>query len=294
MAGRTMRPARRAAADATGASGAAIMHPCRPVEVERPMPRPNLLATAFAVVLVAAACGRAAGNDPAAEAADLLTGHYDNAGQAAEGTAHRGVRLSAVAVPGQAAGEHWVYLEQASLRTPDSPFDQRLLRFRAGTEGEDAEVVAEAYRLPGIRRLAQGWVTGMLAKADLSKAEPRPGCNLYLTDEGDSWHGTTRGEGCESNRSADTKYTTREVWLFGKGLRSDERGFDAEGKQVWGPETPYAFDRRGEIEFAPAAAARDAADAAAPAPETTEAAEATEATEATEAGAAAAPAEAGD
>jgi len=62
--------------------------------------------------------------------------------------------------------------------------------------------------------------------------------------KGDHFEGGTVGEGCESTLSGAT-YATSEVTLDASTLESWDRGYDAEGTQVWGATAgPYVFDRK--------------------------------------------------
>ena len=56
--------------------------------------------------------------------------------------------------------------------------------------------------------------------------------------------GGTRGEGCASNLRG-AAYATSEVVIMPGRIESWDRGFDAEGHQVWGAEKgAYVFVRK--------------------------------------------------
>ena len=58
--------------------------------------------------------------------------------------------------------------------------------------------------------------------------------------------GGTRGEGCESTLMG-ARYATSEVELRDDGLDSWDRGFNAQGMQVWGATAgAYRFVRRAD------------------------------------------------
>jgi len=59
----------------------------------------------------------------------------------------------------------------------------------------------------------------------------------------DTYEGSTEGNNCESDLRG-AKYATSEVKISKDGIISWDRGYDAEGKQVWGAEKGgYIFKR---------------------------------------------------
>jgi hypothetical protein len=126
---------------------------------------------------------------------------------------------------------------------PDRPYGQRVYRVH---EGADGEVLADLYSIDNPQRFVQGWEDGKLAQLQHDALRPLVGCTLHLRAEGDAWRGGTKGRGCESKRGG-AAYSTAEVTIDAKGVRTWERGFDTAGKEVWGAKAPYEFSKRGPV-----------------------------------------------
>lgn len=203
------------------------------------------LLTGLALIACMTACSgapTAGAADRAAAVAAMLTGKFDNVGQAGTDVDQRTVQLTVVPVLDGRDDGHWLYVEQAMTLTPDKPYGQRVYRVH---EGADGEVLAELFSIEKPHRFVNGWQGGKLAQLQHDALRPLAGCTLHLRAEGDAWRGTTEGKGCESKRGG-AAYATTEVTIDAKGLRAWERGFDASGKEVWGAKGPYEFIKRAE------------------------------------------------
>jgi CpeT protein len=184
-------------------------------------------------------------DDPAAKVAAMMQGHYDSRDQAAADKTYFPIALAMVPIWPQRSDGHWLYVEQAMADTPDKPYRQRVYRVYNGVDGE---VVSEVYTFNEPERFVQGWRTGSLAALHRDMLQPRTGCAVHLR-EGDVvepavWQGATVGNGCASERSG-AAYATAEVRLEAGRMSSWDRGFDADGKQVWGATAgAYVFVKR--------------------------------------------------
>lgn len=187
--------------------------------------------------------------DRAGEASDLrtlgewLSGHFSSSAQAAADPEYRAVELRAVAIWTERDDGPWIYVEQALATSVERPYRQRVLRLAAR---EDGRFVSAVYLLPGDPlRFAGAWreerPLAVLAPGDLL---PRAGCDVLLRrDEEGAFRGGTEGNGCASELRG-AAYATSEVELTAEAMRSWDRGFDAEGRQVWGAESGgYLFAR---------------------------------------------------
>lgn len=191
------------------------------------------------------ACGGAqpaGAADRAAAVAAMLEGRFDNVDAANKDVDQRTIVLTMVPVLEGRDDGHWRYVEQAMTLNADRPYGQRVYRVHAG---EDGEVLAEQYSIDQPQRFVQGWNGGKLAQLQHDALRPLAGCTLHLRAEGDAWRGATEGKDCKSTRGG-AAYSTTEVTIDAKGLRTWERGFDAAGKEVWGAKAPYVFVRRSE------------------------------------------------
>lgn len=170
-------------------------------------------------------------------ARDYLVGSYDSSAQAAADPEYRTILLHmAPCWPDRADGP-WLYVEQAMAEKPEAPYRQRVYRLSAV---EGGKVRSDVYELPGspedvIRNFAGEWKK----PAPLEASTPdtlveRAGCSILLERQPDgSFSGSTTSGSCPSTLRGAT-YATSEVVLTPLMLRSWDRGFDAQGKQVWG------------------------------------------------------------
>lgn len=180
-------------------------------------------------------------DDPVARAAALLAGRFDSRAQAAADPAYLPVVLAMVPLWPERGDGRWLYVEQALADTPARPYRQRVYRLRADGAGG---VVSEVYAIRDPGRFARGRDAGALAGLREADLQPRTGCAVYLQPVGDGFRGGTRGRDCIS-RLRGSAWASAEVVLGPDGLSSWDRGFDLEGRQVWGAEQgPYEFRRR--------------------------------------------------
>ena len=199
--------------------------------------------TALLAAGLLAACGAprtGAGPSPATVLAEWMTGQFSSAQQAErEPDDYFDIRLAMVPIWPERTDGPWLYVEQAAASALDEPYRQRVYHLVDTEDGPRSDI----YELPG-RPLdwAGAWRTperfAALRPEDLPQ---RLGCSIHLVHMGESFEGTTRGEGCASNLRG-ASYATSEVTVTRHILSSWDRGFDAEGRQVWGATAgPYVF-----------------------------------------------------
>lgn len=176
--------------------------------------------------------------------ADWLTGSFNNDAQAAADPDFQNVQMHSVRIWDERQDGVWLYIEQAVASAPDRPYRQRIYRLFVQPNGL---IIAEIYALPGQSPLRYaGWWKKPEAFEDLSvKSLPkRGGCEVVLKKVSPSeWSGGTVGAGCTSDRPG-ISYITSEVVVTPQAVKSLDRGFDKDGKQVGGSEKgPYEFIR---------------------------------------------------
>lgn len=193
--------------------------------------------------------GSGGGDDvvaPAALVAGLLTGRFDSSAQAATDTRYYPVQLRVCAVDVPALGDHVLYVEQAMLSALDQPYRQRVY---VVTENADGAVVSTVSEL-----VQPSMFVGFcdLDERDQRGIMPLPedirelvGCAVTLTKDADGrFTGSTDGASCLNDYGGAT-YATSDVTLTDTGIDSWDRGYDANGVQVWGAVAgPYRFDRK--------------------------------------------------
>jgi hypothetical protein len=175
--------------------------------------------------------------------ADWLSGSFDSSAQAARDEAFLDISLNACRVWPSRTDGRWIYLEQARSDALDRPYRQRMYRVRFDADGR---LVSEVFAFAeGLRPAAGSWRDP--ASLDTVMPDlllPREGCAVHLRWKGDRYEGGTEGEGCESSL-AGAAYATSEVVIDAKRIASWDRGFAADGTQVWGSEAgAYEFLRK--------------------------------------------------
>lgn len=140
-------------------------------------------------------------------------------------------------------GECWLYVEQAMATALDKPYRQRVYKLEAGAGGK---LVSRVYDLPGDPlKHAGAWKKDRpLAEVTPEQLIERKGCAITLTRQADgSYRGSTEGTGCESKLKG-ASHATSEVTITTDTLTSWDRGYDKDGKQVWGAvKGPYVFKK---------------------------------------------------
>ncbi|MGP1375374.1 MAG: chromophore lyase CpcT/CpeT [Almyronema sp.] len=173
------------------------------------------------------------------QVAEHLIGVMDTAEQAASQRDRVNVQITTCEVHptmGLAENSRLLYQEQALATSVDQPYRQRFLRLQVTT---DNQVESQAYR-PA--EPAQ-WV----GLCDRPFSERQVGdlgdytCSVFLVPSVLGFFGTTPPQGCPTEvRGA--RSVTNAIVLHRQGMDTWDRGFDADGDQVWGAaDEPYRF-----------------------------------------------------
>lgn len=184
-----------------------------------------------------------AAQDPdLAALAAQMAGSYSSEQQAAEDPEFHHVRLAMVPI-WVGGGEHrWLYVEQAMAQSPERPYRQRIYRLQRDAEGYTSVTL----ELPGDPLRFAGAADAPEKLADLRPEDliERSGCTIYLREvEPGRYAGATRERECPSSLRG-ASYASSEVQIDAAALWSWDRGFDANGEQVWGSvKGPYRFQR---------------------------------------------------
>ncbi len=170
--------------------------------------------------------------------AAMMTGSFTSTQQAATDPQNfRDVHLHMTPIWTDREGGPWLYVEQAMSTSLDKPYRQRIYQLRANP---DQTCTSAVYKLPGdgtdsVLAFAGAWNNPeMLKGVTPEQLAPLSGCDITLHRLADgSFTGSTIGSSCASNRQG-ASYTTSEVTITPAMLTSWDRGFNAEGQQVWG------------------------------------------------------------
>jgi CpeT protein len=188
---------------------------------------------------------------PAAEVAALLSGHFSSAAQASADADFRDVRLAVAAVWTERTDGPWLYVEQAIAGSEAAPYRQRVYQL---VTLEGGAVESRVYTLPEPARFVGAWrdpaAFATIGPADLSL---RDGCAIRLARQADgTWSGRTGERSCPSELRG-AQWATSEVVLDERRMVSWDRGFAADGSQVWGAtKGGYEFVRQQAPPPAPA------------------------------------------
>lgn len=200
------------------------------------------LVAAFAAAYVAG-CAR-----QSADAGDLetlvgwMTGSFSSRAQSVADTNYFDIRLEMAPVWTGRDDGRWFYVEQAVAMHLERPYRQRVYRL---TEDPPGTFLSDIYLLPDPLRFAGAWRDDEpLAALSPDSLTIKEGCTVFLARSADgAFVGeTVRGECGSALHGA--SYATSEVRVTADALVSWDRGWDAEGNQVWGAELGgYVFDR---------------------------------------------------
>ncbi|WP_164928520.1 chromophore lyase CpcT/CpeT [Gloeobacter violaceus] len=178
------------------------------------------------------------------EVVTRLTGIMTTTQQAQSDAARPDVRMTtcSVQLEGDKSKAIYLYQEQTMSNNLGAPYRQRLLRIAASADGRAVESAGfkfvEAKPLAGLcaKPAAERLIAPMALDGD-------PTCTVRLVQAGDKYMGTTPEGGCQSNVRGAARITN-EITLYKEGMDTRDRGFDAQGNQVWGAkEEPYRFRR---------------------------------------------------
>jgi hypothetical protein len=174
-----------------------------------------------------------------------MTGDFNSARQAKADPDYFDIRLRMARIWPERSDGCWLYVEQAVATAQDRPYRQRV--YQVTHVGGDL-YESRVFELPDPKKRIGAWKKA----APLADLEPdalvvREGAAIILRRKGERFVGSTLGRLCKSDfRGA--AYATSEVEVTAKAILSWDRGFDADGKQVWGAEKGgHVFDRVGDL-----------------------------------------------
>lgn len=178
------------------------------------------------------------------EVASRLTGSFSSEAQSRMDDEFLDVRLHTAQIWTSRTDGPWLYVKQAMAAAPERPYRQRVYRL---VDRGDGSVESIVYELPNPAERVGAWRDPSRFDADQPESLVlREGCSIVLEHAGDAWVGSTSDRDCESSLRG-ASYATSEVVLLENGLDTWDRGFDAEGKQVWGAtKGAYQFRRVAE------------------------------------------------
>lgn len=133
----------------------------------------------------------------------------------------------------------FLYQEQALAEKLDQPYRQRFLRIAPSRDSKTVESLS--FRPEQM----QTWA-GLCQRPERDrqitlKDLGTPVCSVWLKRSEDEYLGRTPVDGCPAKVRGAVRITNR-VRLWADGMDTWDRGFDAQGRQVWGAESDaYQF-----------------------------------------------------
>jgi hypothetical protein len=182
--------------------------------------------------------------------AQHLIGVMDTSAQAERIDDMPNVRMTTCNVTVESRTERFLYQEQALNRTLDRPYRQRFLSLTLTDEGQSVE--SKAYEPttlePWIGLCQKPERDRLISPTQINAVE----CSVFLAPWHNVYIGHTQSGGCPADfRGATT--ITNIVVLHGAGMDTWDRGFNAQGQQIWGArDRPYQFrwlNESGALEF---------------------------------------------
>ena len=186
------------------------------------------------------------GQQQAEEVAALLIGKMDTSAQAIANSKAPNVQMTTCRIGLTTPAEPqsiFLYQEQAMATSLDKPYRQRFLQISPSPLSQSVRSrsfkPADPARWSGLCNVAPslGRTVNLI---DLGT----PICNVFLKQVGTSYMGNTPIDGCPANVRGAVRITNH-IELTPNHMNTWDRGFDAQGKQVWGAKTEsYQFRRQ--------------------------------------------------
>jgi CpeT protein len=165
-----------------------------------------------------------------------MVGKFNSEAQSLQDSSFFHITLQMMPIAPVNNKDHWLYVEQAMASTKHKPYRQRVYQIRLLS---DSCIESKVYELknpsayinpvPGVIRLT------------IDSLTERQGCSIFLKKVGNAFTGSTPGKECLSNLRGAT-HATSEVVIESERMISWDRGWDREGKQVWGAQkSGYQF-----------------------------------------------------
>lgn len=170
----------------------------------------------------------------------MMQGSFSSERQSKNDSAYFDIRLQIVPIWQERTDGIWMYVEQAVAKMQDKPYRQRVYKL---TELGNGKFESAVYLLKSPLRFAgKPEMVNQLSPDSISLKE---GCSVILKKEGKKkFVGGTEGKSCASDLK-NAAYAGSEVFITNKMMVSWDRGFDKEGKQVWGAQKGgYRFEKK--------------------------------------------------
>jgi len=125
----------------------------------------------------------------------------------------------------------WILVEQAMSTSMDKPYRQRVYHVK---RVEENMIESAVYTLKDPAAVIGAWNDSTkLVLLNTESIVKKRGCEVYMQMDGEEFFGGTHGTACSSELRG-ASYATSEVKIYDDRIMSWDRGFSADGAQVWG------------------------------------------------------------
>lgn len=172
-----------------------------------------------------------------------MVGSYDNVEQAATDSAFYKISLQMKPVWQKRKDGFWLYVEQAMLNEISRPYRQRMYHLYLQ---DDSILVSQVFEFKEPSLYIGWWATpARFDSLKFAALSSRVGCEVYLRkNKSGQFEGATDGKECVSSLKG-ASYATSEVIVEKGQVLSWDRGWNADGIQVWGSvKGPYRFKKK--------------------------------------------------
>jgi hypothetical protein len=184
----------------------------------------------------------------AQDVAALLEGQMVTSAESMENSEAPRIRMTTCRIQitnaNAAPGSIFLYQEQALTNNLSKPYRQRFLQISPSPATQSVRSLS--FR-PTTAATFAGLCNKPLAERTLKLSDLGTYvCSVFLKPSGNTYIGNTPINGCPANYRGAVRITNR-IELTPTGMNTWDRGFDANGQQVWGAKTEaYQYHRMAE------------------------------------------------
>ncbi|MHA7058564.1 chromophore lyase CpcT/CpeT [Aquimarina sp. M1] len=171
-----------------------------------------------------------------------LTGNFSSINQAIKDSSYAPVHLINTPIWKERKG-YWFYQEMYDEKDETSIYNQRILNFQ---KVDSTTISSTSYVIPNQEKYVNAWKdVSIFDHLSVDSLIIRDGCDLYFKKKTSTiYHGKTKKGTCSSTFDIKISYTTSNVVISNNKITSWVRGYDTNGKQIWGKiQGPYEFFR---------------------------------------------------
>ena len=173
-----------------------------------------------------------------------MCGSFSSAEQAMADPDFYDLRLVITPIWKDRTDGHWLYVEQASASRMNEPYRQRVYHI---TKVDDTTFRSDVFDIEARERFVGAWSSpDFMGKLTPDSLVERDGCEIILYKVNDTlFEGGTEGSDCLTNYR-DAVYRTSDLSVTPSMLYRWDRGYNADGQQLWGVvKGGYEFKREG-------------------------------------------------